>query len=140
MINKKGQTVAEFALVAIPLILLIFVGIQFAFVLHSYLAISHLAREGARYSAVNASKTDSQIRNYILSIKQSNLKTANLNIEIIPSYTGGVIPPTRYTGNPISVGIRYNLSGHLFLPTSFFGISIPTTLPGYTVTMRIEKL
>ena len=138
--SKKGQATLEFAIIGIIVLIIIILGIQIGIILNSYLAVCHLTREGARYAAVNASKTDSQISSYILSIKQANLNSSNLSISISPSYSGGSLPSSRYTGAPISVGIRYNLAGQIFLPTSFFGINIPTTLPTYTVTIRIEKL
>lgn len=138
--NLKGQATVEFAIISLILLIIILGGIQIGIILNTYLSVCHLTREAARYAAVNSGKTDSEILNYIFSIKPANLNSSSLDISINPPYSGGTLPSTRYTGCPISVGIKYNLSTKMFLPSSFFGINLPTELPRYTITIRVERL
>lgn len=138
--RKNGQALAEFALL-VPVLLLLVIGtIQFGMILYSYISVIQLTREGTRWVAVNASKTDSEITTYITGIAPATLTRSNIAVSVSPSYAGGQIPSGRYTGNTVSVGIRYSLQGKLFIPTNFFGWQVPTTIPAYTVMMRVEKL
>lgn len=138
--RRKGQSLAEFALLVPVLLLLVIGAIQLGMVIYQYISVIQVAREGTRWVAVNASQTDSAISTYVRGIAPATLTKNNLTITVSPSYSGGAIPSSRYTGNAISVGVSYGLQGKLFLPTSFFGWSLPTTIPAYTVTMRVEKL
>ena len=50
--NEKGASAVEFALILIPLVVLIFGIFQFGIAYNRYIAITHAAREGARLAAV----------------------------------------------------------------------------------------
>lgn len=135
MSDMRGQAMMEFALL-VPILLLLLLGaLQFGFIIQQYIAVVTLGREGARYASVNSGKPDSDLAAYITSIAPPSLTKSNLSFSFSPTPAA-----SRLTGNPLAVGIQYNFSGKLFLPTSFFGWSLPTTFPLYTVTMRIEKL
>ncbi len=138
--SQKGQSLAEFALLVPVLLLLVLGALQLGMIIYQYISVIQVAREGTRWAAVNASRTDSSISSYVKGIAPATLTQNNLTITVSPSFSGGSIPSSRYTGNAISVGVSYGLQGKLFLPTHFFGWSLPTTIPAYTVTMRVEKL
>jgi Flp pilus assembly protein TadG len=53
--NKKGQTTAEFAIVAIVLLGLVFAVIDFGYMLYVNLTMQHAVREGARYAITGRS-------------------------------------------------------------------------------------
>lgn len=136
---RWGQAMVEFAVI-VPILCLLLIGaVQFGIIVQQYIAVVHFSREVARYAALNAGKTDDQISSAMASRVPASLVKSKLTYSFDPSYTGGTLPEARYTGNPIAVGLHYDLSGRIFLPTSFFGWQIPTTLPRYTVTMRIEQ-
>jgi TadE-like protein len=50
---ESGQTVVEFALVLPIVAALVVVVLQFGKIIYSYINLTHLANEGARYAAVN---------------------------------------------------------------------------------------
>jgi len=51
--GDDGQTVVEFAMVLPVVAALVVVLLQFGKVIYSYISLTHLANEGARYAAVN---------------------------------------------------------------------------------------
>jgi hypothetical protein len=146
MKKEKAQALVEFALLLPIFILIVFLTIQFGIILNAYVSITHLSREGARYAAINYNKTDDEIRNYIRGNPEENysggINPSHMyggdftNISIYPPYGS----PLRKRGFTITVTIVYNLKGtkpKLFLPTTFLGVSIPTTISSQT-SMRIE--
>ena len=56
-LKEKGAAAVEFALILIPLIVLIFAIFQFGIVFNNWIALTHAAREGARLSAVAEDET-----------------------------------------------------------------------------------
>lgn len=133
MFNMKGQATVEFAIIAPVLIMLVFASIQIGLILHDYITIAHLSREGARYAAVHY-QSDSQIVNYIKNNAPPHIKKDALTIFITPPENSS----ERVPGNAINVHITYNISHRFFLPHQFFGISFPTQLPQVKATMVIE--
>src|SRR5258708_11590353 len=64
---ERGQSMAEFALLAPLFLFVVVVAITFAGIGQSALAGSQLAYNGARYAAVNPGLTNTQIQTYIKS-------------------------------------------------------------------------
>lgn len=131
--NIRGQAMIEFALVMPILMLVIFVFLQLGILLNNYLILNHLAREGARYAAVN-SDYDSDTTTYVQSIIPSMINQNNLTIAVSPSEGDS----TRTRGNPITVTLTYDFSDNIFLPTTFFNFQLPTTFPTISAAMVIE--
>jgi Flp pilus assembly protein TadG len=131
--SKKGQSTVEFAIIAPILVMLVFASLQMGLILHDYITIAHLAREGARYAAVHYQR-DSDISNYIKNNAPPHIKKSALTIFITPPENSS----DRVPGNAINVHIRYNISHRFFLPHSFFGIQFPNELPQLKATMVIE--
>ncbi|HEY7060347.1 MAG TPA: TadE family protein [Chloroflexota bacterium] len=47
-------------------------------------------------------------------------------------------PTNRTRGMPIKVTLQYNPANLMFLPTTFFGVSVMNSLPSYTATAVME--
>lgn len=131
--HLRGQAMVEFALILPLLLIIAYVFIQMAILFNTNLTINHLAREGARYAAVHPT-TDSAITSYIQSIKPPQINWSRLTISITPAQGSA----QRITGYGITVALTYNISSQLFLPQSFLGVNIPTSLPQVRATMVIE--
>lgn len=147
--NKKGQAIAEFAIM-LPLILILVVGaVQIGLLIQSYLTISQITRDGARYAAANPTKDDSQIANYIRGtspsysggINPASFYGGDFSISVTPAYPpGGNLPALRRSGYTIMVTVSYNLKGtraKLFIPTNFLGLQLPTSITN-TATFIID--
>lgn len=148
--DKKGQSLVEFALIIPIFLLIVFAIIQFAIILSTYLSLTNLSREGARYSAINYTQTDTVVANYIRGNPATNytggINPSNLwggdftSVSISPAYGSS----TRIRGNTITVSLQYDLRGEkpkILLPTNFgFGslrITFPTAISSAT-SMRME--
>ena len=59
--NEKGQSMVEFALVLLPLTLLLLGIIEFGWIFNGHITLTSSAREGARLAAANEFATDGQI-------------------------------------------------------------------------------
>jgi len=126
--NQKGQSLLELAL-ALPVMLLILFGtLEFGRIFHSYIIITHAAREGARIGAVGA--TDAEIINRIREIAPLPQANTNLNVtRIEPSQSA------RTSGQPLTVEVTYDVD----LVTPLFSSILPNpfTLTAQA-TMRLE--
>ena len=132
----------ELAFILPLALILLLVTIQFAIIGAEALAVNQLAYAGARYAAANDTLVASDISTYMKSIASSLINEnsgAHLTITVcVPS--GNTCPTsttTRVTGNPVKVGVSYDLSSKIVLPNPFLGIALPTTLSG-TQTMMSE--
>lgn len=120
--RRLGSVILETALV-MPLMLLLVLGIiQYGFIMNASNALTQIARESARNAALNP-LNDTNIK---LFVKAECAKTAiNYNditdagVSISPS-----VPSNRVAGSLVTVSLTYPMSRKLFLPSSFFGISI----------------
>ena len=88
---ERGQSLVEFALVLVPLFLILLGIIQFGFIFNSYVTITNAAREGARTGTVyvfDASYSKAQndlARNN--AVKTSLLASMNLLGKVAPNFT-----------------------------------------------------
>lgn len=121
--EERGASSVEFALI-LPLLLLIIFGIiEFGMAYHSYLAITHAAREGARLASVNRYSEADVIARTDLS--------GNVTVSANPH--GG------NTGDPVSVTVTYEhpmITGYLSAMIPGF----PSTITmSSTAEMRLEQ-
>ncbi|MGI5922036.1 MAG: TadE/TadG family type IV pilus assembly protein [Syntrophomonadaceae bacterium] len=125
--ESNAQGLVELAMV-LPVLLMLLMGIvEFGRVYGSYLVISNLAREGARYGVVG--HTDSQIENIIVS-QRAYLDEDRLTVTITPS------DETRAKGSPLEVAIDYTVP----LITPFLGDILPDPFPlSAQCIMRVEN-
>ncbi len=132
-----GQSMAEFALLAPLFLFIIFLGITFAVIGESALAVSQLAYNGARYAAVNPALTSAQVQTYI--------KSGAIGSPSITANSGSLLTVTVVQGtfgNPVTVTVAYDISSnslissvsHLFTGLGF-GHTFPTSLTATEVVM-----
>lgn len=124
--QQHGQALVEMALV-LPLLLLLLFGIfEFGRIMGSYMLISNLSREGARYGVVG--HDDTQIQALILS-RRAWLDEAQLSVVVSPPYVD------RDKGEALNVGVNYSLN--LMIPI-FTEILPNPVLLSTQCTMRVE--
>jgi Flp pilus assembly protein TadG len=91
--RARGQSLVEFSLVLVPLLLLILGIVQFGLVFHSYVTVTNAAREGARSGTIyvydrNLTKAQNDAaRN--AAIRASVLASMNLLSKTAPNFSGG---------------------------------------------------
>jgi Flp pilus assembly protein TadG len=91
--RARGQSLVEFALVLVPLMLLILGVIQFGLIFNSYVTMTNAAREGARsgtiyvYDRTLSKAQNDAARNAV--IRTQLLATMNLLSKTSPQFAGG---------------------------------------------------
>jgi len=124
--REKAQALVEMALV-LPVLLLFFTGIcEFGKIMGSYIMLSNLAREGARFGVVG--HNDWEIKNRIYE-QIGWLDKDNMDINIYPS------PAERNSGDRLKVEIDYK--SHLMTPV-FASILPDPVLLTAECSMRME--
>ena len=90
---QRGQSLVEFALVMMPLFIILLGIVQFGFIFNSYVTITNASREGARLGTVyvynsGLSKAQNDLaRNN--AVKDSVLASMNLLSKVAPNFTTG---------------------------------------------------
>jgi Flp pilus assembly protein TadG len=124
---ERGQSMAEFALLAPLFLFVVFVAITFAVIGQSALAVSQLAYNGARYAAVNPTLTSTQVQTYI--------KSGAIGAPSITAGGGAHLTVTVVQagfGQPVSVTVAYDLSTNSIvssMTTLFNGLGFHQTFP-----------
>ncbi len=135
----RGQALVEFAITLTLMMIVLTVTIQCAIVGNAALAVSQLAYAGARYAAINSSYDQTAVSNYMISIASPTIsESGGADLTITLSCSPSACPPSgtqRQFGSTVQVSVAYNLSGKLFLPNPFLGISFPTQLSGIQSAM-----
>src|SRR6266849_6828911 len=122
---ERGQSMAEFALLAPLFLFVVFVAITFAVIRQSALAVSQLAYNGARYAAVNPGLTSAQVQTYI--------KSGAIGAPSITAGGGAHLTVTVVQagfGQPVTVA--YDLSTNAIvssMTTLFNGLGFTQTFP-----------
>jgi Flp pilus assembly protein TadG len=125
--NKKGQSLAETALV-LPILLLILTGIiDFGFMFNNYLIVSNSCREGARSAVVG--HTNDEITSVVKTFA-GTLDSTKLAITINPDLKTG-----RIKGVAVTVTVKYQYT--LITPIIAAIAPGPINLAAST-TMRCE--
>jgi Flp pilus assembly protein TadG len=120
----RAQSAVEFA-IALPVVLMtLLVGIQYAIIGAAALALGQVNYQGARYAAINTSKTQDEVTSYMLSVASPTISQNNgqyLTVNLSPA------PPCAF-GTSITLALTFDTSNLLALPNPFFGINFPTQL------------
>lgn len=130
LINKlkkshRGQSLVEMALVLPILIIILFGILEFGRIFHSYLVITHAAREGARFGVI--SKNVDQIKQKVQDVSAGiNLELDDIEVNPSESISPGV---------PLTVSVEYDVE--LFTPVITDILPNPVHLTA-TSTMRAE--
>jgi len=141
----RGQTMVEFAMVSVLALVVIMIGIQFALIGQSALALSQGASAIARYAAVHESTLGASYSGAPTAAMQ-NLLSSTLGTNgwgdltvTITSLKGGTVATTTTTPTPMTdraaVTLDYVATSKLMLPNPFMkipgffpGINFPTAL------------
>ena len=140
--RRRGAALIEFALVA-PLLILLTLGmIQGGIILNARASLSNVAREVGRYAAVNGTAIGAD--NLIKDFAVQKGKDYNLTIRAADVIVG---PPDENTATvstnreqyktQLPIKISSDISGRVFLPTTFFGAKM---LPGGVVTVSTNVM
>jgi Flp pilus assembly protein TadG len=148
--GARGQAAVEFTVMAIPAIIVLFVGIQFAVIARDSMALNQFAYQAARWTA--APDNSGSDCNALLSYIQANpslmpapvAKIVDANG--ISCASGGTAAPSgvvvtmacpgvtdctqRAQGNQVQIVMAMSITSDLFLSTSFLGVSLPSSLSG----------
>lgn len=146
--QEKGQSLVEFALVAMIFLVVLFGIIEFSRALWTYNTIVQATRAGARFAVVEVpTSTDIEVQRFVAYHNSTGtgtpvlpgLSTSNVSVNYwkINPATGAYEAPTpnKYAADVIQVGI----TGYTFnFIVPIFGTSL--TLPGFTTTLQLEGL
>jgi hypothetical protein len=131
---ERGQATTEFALILLPLLLLVAGIIQFGIGLNFWLDMQRLANQGARWAVVNCGKTPGIVCNPTLEayleqqpLSQGNTPDATICYEAMTG-TGG----TAGVGDPVTVKLTEPFT---FVPIVGLGTINLTA----SATMRLEQ-
>ncbi len=134
VMRRRASALVEFALVAPILVMLVLLMVQYGMVMHRMLALSHAAREAARYAAVHP-EDDEAIREKARgAMRGRGYRSHRMNIVLEPAQGS----PERRPGRPIKVTVQYDMSDEIFLPTQFFGVRIINPVVTVEATAMIE--
>jgi Flp pilus assembly protein TadG len=130
--NERGQSLVEFALVLMPLFVILLAIIQFGFIFNAYVTITNATREGARngtvyvYDAGMSKAQNDLARNEF--IKTSLLASMNLLSKTSPNFaTGGTWTQSGNTFTNGDLVVSYLLPG---------GTTDTDARVGYQITVR----
>lgn len=142
--RPRGQVYVELALLTPVILILLFGCLQFAVLFNTHLSVMNVTRDYVRWIVLNPHTTDSASRTLLNSRLPTGITAANLTTTVSPacnSLTSGKCSG-RTTGVGITVTSTYSITSLLFLPSTFqiasLSISIPTSLPSYSLTMVVE--
>lgn len=123
--SNRGQSLVELALVLPILITILFGILEFGRIFHSYLVITHAAREGARFGII--SKDVEQIKQKVLDAAPGiDLKMEDIDVNPSDNLTAGI---------PLTVTVDYEVE--LFTPV--LADILPNPVPiSASSTMRVE--
>lgn len=142
--RARGTSVVEFALI-LPFLLFFILGcLQFAVLFETYLSVMNAARDAGRWLAVHPHTIDSDTTAQLAARLPSNLSPSRLTLTYSPACTA--LTNGRCTNRPVdsqlSIAFSYDASNVVFLPINFrvgaLAMTFPTTLPTYTVYMKVE--
>lgn len=143
--SERGTAVVEFALAMPIFIFTLLVSFQLALIITQYYGVRNIARDTARWLAINPDTDDAALRSHALGLVTPTLDPAGFvsvtSAPSCPSLSGGHCV-SRQSGNIVTVTIQYDVTSKLFLPTTFgwsgLTVRLPTRLPAYSVSEMIE--
>lgn len=146
--RHRGQSLVELALVMPMFFGMVVVLFQWGVLFMTYQSLVHATRDVGRWLAVHPDSTDAEIQAYILSHLPANLAPSSIDFTSSP-WTPACAArdaanrcASRVTGAAVRVGLLYDASPHVFLPSGinlpFFRVTVPTTLPRYDYYVMIE--
>lgn len=143
--SERGVAIVEFAFAAPIFFFVLLVAFQLSLIFTQYYNVRNVARDTARWLAINPDTTDAGVRAHALGTAMPMMDaTSFASVTASPSCTvlSGGKCLSRQPGSPVSVTIEYDLASRLFLTPDFgwggLRVTFPTRLPPYTATVMIE--
>jgi Flp pilus assembly protein TadG len=164
--RERGQALVEFAFTLPVFALFVFVVFQLGLVFVAYYSQTRMARETARWLAVNRLATDLQVAQHVQNTMLPGLvgntpslvtagnsttdtvyNVGQMKLTFSPCYktgssSGGCDHNQRAPAGTLHVQMQYDVSNILFLPPTFyFGnlrVGLPSQLPVYWVYVMVE--
>jgi Flp pilus assembly protein TadG len=150
---SKGQSMVEFAILAIPAMIVLFIAIQFAIVARDSMALGQLSYQAARWAAApsNSATDCNGVLNFITTpnvapqpvmmiINQSGISCGSGTT--LPASPSGVVLlmicpgstdcTSRTQGSQVQIELAMPIARDLFLGQSFLGVAFPSTLSAQT--------
>jgi Flp pilus assembly protein TadG len=140
--RDDGAVLVEFALVLVPLLLLLVGMLQFGLALNAKIDETHLTAEAARYAAVNQNPgsglTPPTLQRYIRT-RADTTALQNSAVVCVEYPTNTVTGTSGNVGDPVRVTMTYSYALIPFLGSRLNGA--PTSLPvNSEATMRLEAI
>lgn len=143
--NQRGVALTEFALAAPIFFFVLLASFQVALVISQYYGVRNVARDTARWLAVNPDSTDASVRAHALAVLMPTMSTAAVTSvtasPACPALNAGRCT-SRQPGGVVTVTVSYDLTSQLFLSPDFslgpLNVRFPTSLPPYSVSEMIE--
>lgn len=133
--RDTGASAVEFALVSVALVTLLVGVIQFGYLFYQWVEITHAAREGARWAALEhpagSVGTPGTVR-YKVAQSAPGMALTDADIDVSPAN-----PTIADVGNPATVTVRHAVPLFAPLMEALFGTGNAFTLSS-TAVMRIE--
>ncbi|MBV8716417.1 MAG: pilus assembly protein [Chloroflexi bacterium] len=164
--REGGQALVEFALTLSVFSIFVMLVIQLGLLFVAYYSETRMARETARWLAVNSKTTTDDLvathmQNTMLpglagaapsnqvtgtTSVDASVDVGSLHAQYTPCVTNGSVctDSDRAPGATLYVQLQYNVAGShvLFLPTNFrigsLEVNVPTSLPAYRVYVLVE--
>lgn len=127
--TERGQAIVEMALVLPLLIMLLFGIVEFGRVLNTYIVVTNLSREGARFAAVGGS--DTAVMDFIKSAAASS----GFDVSLVQVQSDPPSINKRARGSTIQVKVSYPVD--IVAPVIGSIIGDPYVVRSQT-TMRVE--
>ena len=146
--RQKGQTLVEFALVAMIFFVILFGLIEFARALWTWNTIAQATRAGARFAVVEApTAADTEVKNYVVYLNSAGtgapvlpgLTTSNVTIQYLDLTTNPATVAATLSEKRSSDVVQVRITGYSFsfvLPI----LGSTLTLPPFTTTLPLEGL
>jgi Flp pilus assembly protein TadG len=145
--GRPGQTMVEFALTSIVVVVMLFALLQISIIVVQQYGASQVARQTARWLAVRLDTIDAdvvtQARTYATDLPGLG-STGMTSITVSPScaaLSGGKCTG-RSSGDAVTITVTTSLTPVLFLPSSYgvapYKINFPTAMPAIAYTVLLE--
>lgn len=123
--GSSGQSMVEFAMVAVVAMFVLFVSIQLAVIGQCALAVSQLSYNVARWASVQIPPaTQTGVNGYWPTIVAPSINDGTkLSVNLTTLCSG--------KGTPVTISTSFDLSKKYFLPNPFLGIQLPQTVKSH---------
>lgn len=144
--NERGVAVVEFALLLVPLLLILFGILDFGRAMNYKNELTQVANQAARFASVNRdpnNPSDSSLHFSCGALRSYLSNRANLDTnEIVTMLQKGTVQVTSgaTVGDPVTVRLTADFDVIPFLGSTKFGIGQPTMSLAGQATMRLEQV